>query len=245
MANNVDRYHVDMEKNAASYLNSLETALSEGRNRALNELKQADTFINKIFNRKKIDQLAKKAYLYSVYENNVKGSDFKSRFANFEISAPGESSINIREFGKQIESAIGTYFKEQGVQLTPENSIQAYLDVVKTMGDLNNKQIETADNTTNSYFDDLFKEKSFREKIKQVHWHPIVPHPLTYDQNNQNKSKYLEQLSKDDVLMKKSEKDLSTERELENKGTEKGKVEVQIKKASNTKGSTRVKGLER
>lgn len=45
--------------------------------------------------------------------------------------------------------------------------------------------------------------------------------------------------------MKKNEKDLSTEREIENKGTEKGKVEVQIKKASNSKGSTRVKGLER
>lgn len=49
-----DRYEIDIEKKASSYLNSLATALGEGKKRALIELKQADTFVNRLFNRKKL-----------------------------------------------------------------------------------------------------------------------------------------------------------------------------------------------
>ena len=363
LANNVDRYDVDMEKKASPYLNALGSALSEGKKRALNELNQANTFLNKIFNRKKINQLSEKVKLYNYCENQVRSSDFRSKFSKIEILAGRESQININVFGERIETALGSYFKEQGENLTPGNSLEAYDELYRTMvnsqtfsslrgnnftgrseqdtslmgfissqneyqnyvadyreskpihqifpdqfkegmlenesklyineytkhlalvhdenrsmlknespdyavikelegeirsnfskdpeypvillrtmaADNLNKQIATAVNMTNSFINDFSKEM----KIKQVPWPTTVPEPLTYEQYNQNKSKYLEQLSKDDVLMKKNEKDLSTERELENKGTEKRKVEVQIKKPSNLKGSRKVKGLER
>lgn len=78
MVNNVDRYDVDMEKKASPYLNALGSALSEGKKRALNELNQANTFLNKIFNRKKINQLSEKVKLYNYCENQVRSSDFRS-----------------------------------------------------------------------------------------------------------------------------------------------------------------------
>ncbi|KDN91254.1 hypothetical protein MF621_004158 (plasmid) [Bacillus velezensis] len=132
-----DRYEIDIEKKASSYLNSLATALGEGKKRALNELKQADTFVNRLFNRKKVDQLAKTAHLYAAFEHDVKSSSFSDKLANYEITVPEDYQINVNEFGKQIESVLGTYFKEQEVKLTPENSVQAYLDLDRTLSNYN------------------------------------------------------------------------------------------------------------
>lgn len=163
-----DRYEIDIEKKASSYLNSLATALGEGKKRALIELKQADTFVNRLFNRKKVDQLAKIAHRYAAYEHDVK-SNFNDKLSNYEITVP-EDPKNGNEFGKQIETAFETYFKEQEEKLTPENSIQAYLDFDRPLSNFTSfLEVKTKDDDKMKQKENDFlleKEHEIREPIK-------------------------------------------------------------------------------